>query len=140
MKLSAVAIGIALSSGAGATCPMSECNYLDPQFQASFKTYNECATAYTNRIIHAFEALAVMYPRFGIAYRAYSDDVKSAIHSDGTSDQAVIDNAKIRFDDRILHTAETEALQQYNMILLSSKQRPVEAVCGVMPEPPKKLP
>jgi hypothetical protein len=137
-KVCAIVVGVAVAAGASAGCPISECNYLDPTFAANLKKWSECTNAYASRIIQVMESLAVLYPRFGIAYNAYSDEIKNAIHSDGTSDRAALDEAKRRFDDRILNTAEPEALQDYNMLMLSGKQYPVGAQCGAMPEPPRK--
>jgi hypothetical protein len=140
MKLFVTALGVALTASAGATCPVSECNYLDPQFTADFKRYSDCVGEYTNRLNRALDSLAVLFPRFGIAYRAYSGEIKGAIHPDGTVDQAALDEAKRRFDDRILQTAEPEALEEYNMIQLSGQQHPLKAQCGAAPEPPRKVP
>lgn len=135
IKASAAIVGIAVAS-----CPITECNYLDAQYKADFKRWSDCITAYSDRFFRALNALAILYPRFGIAYRAYSDEMNSVVHADGTVDDAAVAEAKRRFDDRILHTAEPEALQDYNLLTLQTRQHPVEEQCGKMPEPPKGQP
>jgi hypothetical protein len=113
---------------------------LNPQYQAAYKKWSDCANEFANRTLRAFEALAALYPKFGIAYRALSDDMKTALHADGTIDDAAMAEARRRFEDRILQTAEREALEDYNMIRLSQQQRPLEAQCGAIPEPPRLQP
>jgi hypothetical protein len=139
MTVSAITFGVALATAASATCPYTECDYTDPQYKAAFQRWNDCVTPYTDHVTHTLETLALLYPRFGIAFRAYSDELTRANTQPGDN-QAAVDEARRRFDDRILHTAEPEVLRDYNMLMLSAKQHPVEAQCGLMPEPPRKVP
>jgi hypothetical protein len=120
------------------TCPITECNYLDPLYQAAYSKYMDCVNAVTANFDKYMGTLAILHPRFGIAWNAYSDEVKAATHSDGTIDSAAIQAARQRFDDRILRTAEPEALEWYN--LYTTKMRANFSSCGSMPEPPKGQP
>jgi hypothetical protein len=82
--------------------------------------------------------LAISYPRFGIAWTAYEDETKAAVHADGTTDDVAIQAAKQRFDDRILRSGEAEAIDWYN--LYKTKMRANPQPCGPMPQPPRKQP
>jgi len=120
------------------TCPNTECNYLDPQFQAALTQYTGCMNNWGANFEKYMRTLAISHPRFGIAWGAYQDEVKSALHDDGTMDSAAIQAAKQRFDDRILRTAEPEALEWYNLYMTKMRANP--SPCGAMPEPPKGQP
>jgi hypothetical protein len=137
-KIVAISLGVTLTANVGAACPVSECNYRDPQWVALEKTWSACVLEITGRTTQALASLGVKYPKFGSAYRAMNDETAKAFHADGTSDQAVADAAKQRFEDRIFRTAEPEAVEQYNLILLQLKQHPIEVQCGKAPEPPRK--
>jgi hypothetical protein len=119
-------------------CPITECNYLDPQYQAAFAKFEACMNNVTENFNKFFRTLAITHPRFGIAYNAYLDEMNSAVRPDGTVDNAAMQAAKQRFDDRILRTAEPEALELYNQFLTKNRATPLP--CGTMPEPPKGQP
>jgi hypothetical protein len=90
MKASAITFGVALAAAARATCPYTECNYLDPQYQADSKKWSDCADLHVNRTINELDKLAVLFPRFGIDWRSYRDEVNSASHPDGPFDDAAV--------------------------------------------------
>jgi hypothetical protein len=139
IKRFAIALSTALlvASASAATCPIEECDYGDAKYKADFAKWLDCANEHANRLNHTMDVLAVMYPKFGIAWRAFSDEQKAAINSDGKLDFEAVKEAKRRFEDRILSTAEPEALEDYNMFMLAEKQHPVESQCGAIREPPK---
>jgi hypothetical protein len=119
-------------------CPRTECNYLDPQYQTTFAQYSACMNGVTENFEKYMRFLAISYPRFGIAWTAYGDEIKAAVHADGTTDDAAIQAAKQRFDDRILRNAEQEAVNWYNMYI--TKMRQNQQPCGPMPRPPRGRP
>ncbi len=122
---------------AQAACPISECNYLDPQYQAAFSAWGSCITPPSDAWSRAMEMLAISYPRFGIAWRAQQAESKAAVGSGlGDLNQAALDEAHRRFEDRILRTAEPEALEFYNLWQLKLDQQVKQ--CGPMPEPPTR--
>ena len=140
---------IVASGAAHATCPINECNYLDPEYvaayqryQAAFANWSNCLTANIDQFFHAMDMQAVLYPRFGIAWHALQADMKAATHSDTvTADKAAIDEARRRFEDRILRTAEPEALEFYNLWQLKvTKQSEQCGPAPVIPEPPRGQP
>jgi hypothetical protein len=120
------------------TCPITECNYLDPQYQTAFAQYRACLDNAAANFEKYMRVLSISNPRFGIAYNAYMGEVTAAVRADGTSDAAAMKVAKQRFDDRILSTAEPEALEWYNLYM--EKMRANPEPCGAMPEPPKGQP
>lgn len=122
-----------------ANCPVSECNYLDPQYRAAMDGYFKCVGPIADAFEHAMDQLAILYPRFGVAWQSQQAELKSAASDPGNPQlQTTTDEAQRRFEDRILRTAESEALQIYNLWTLKVKQ--VVEGCGRMPEPPKKQP
>ena len=137
-EIIAIALGVTLTANVRAACPVSECNYADPQWGALEKTWSACVLEITGRTTQALASLGVKYPKFGSAYRAMNDETAHALHADGTSDQAVEDAAKRRFEDRIFRTAEPEAVEQYKLVMLQLKEHPIEGQCGKAPEPPRK--
>jgi len=139
IKVATAAVGASLAFAArGAACPATECNYQDPQYQANLKKWSACVDDYSNQYMQTIDLLTVVYPKFGIAYRAMLDEEKSAARADGTTDQAVVEEAQRRFDDRILRTAEPEALKTYNRLRLQMQQHPIEVQCGPAPDPPRR--
>lgn len=138
LRVSTLAVGVALAATANATCPINECNYLDPQYQTAFKQWSDCANAYVSAEDRAMGSIAILYPRFGIAYQAFMDEIKTATANG--SGQAALDAAKQRFDDRILRTAEPEAVQDYQMLQVVMRQHPIDQKCGAMPTPPRGQP
>ncbi|MGO8859082.1 MAG: hypothetical protein ACLQO1_25800 [Steroidobacteraceae bacterium] len=140
MKVSATTFGVALAAlTANAVCPYTECDYTDPQYQADSKRWSDCSDFYVRQFTDAIERLAVLYPRFGIAYRARLDEDHATSNLDPAAAAAAWDENRRRFEDRILRTAETEALDTYNLMTLKVR-REVEAKCGPIPEPPRKKP
>jgi hypothetical protein len=140
MKVSAMTFGVAFAVTASATCPLTECDYTDPQYQAAYKRWNDCSDPYVRQFTDTMEHLAVLYPRFGIAYHARQDEDRAIPTTlDSTAAAAAWDEDRRRFEDRILRTAETEALDTYNLMMLKVR-REVDAKCGPMPDPPLKQP
>jgi hypothetical protein len=132
-------LGVVIAQSAMADgCPINECNYLDPQFKAAFAQYSSCVNNITTNYDNYMHTLAVLHPRFGIAWNAFQDEVKAALHADGTVDNAGLQTAKQRFDDRILRTAEPEALEWFNLYVMKMRANPLP--CGTMPMPPKGQP
>jgi hypothetical protein len=183
--LFAIAAACGVSRAALAhVCPINECDYGDPQYQANYEkykgasdVYQKCIDPLINSYFSAVDRLAIIYPRFGIAYRAMQDEQKAAnnvadaanaagseaahkafdaavnkrdgFHAneaaesayeavDGPAQEEVkqrYDEAKRRFEDRILHTAEPEALELYNLYHLKLRQQTDR--CGPIPSPPQ---
>jgi hypothetical protein len=139
MKKLILSAAILATAAHAANCPMSECNYLDPQYQAALKAYMKCAEPLADAFDHAMKQLAVVYPKFGIAWQTQLAEEESATADPGNSRmQEESDEAHRRFEDRILRTAEPEALQFYNLWKLKVK-REVER-CPPMPQPPRGPP
>jgi hypothetical protein len=128
-------LAIAAASTAVANCPVSECNYLDPQYQAASSAWSSCTTAPLDAWGRAMEALAIAYPRFGIAWSAQKAEMAAAVNSDGINETAS-NEAHRRFEDRILRTAEPEALENYNLLKIKLDRQFEQ--CGRMPDPPRK--
>jgi hypothetical protein len=119
-----------LAATAHATCPISECDYLDPQYKAAFDANLKCISAVIDPFVRAMDAIAILYPRFGIAWRAQQAELKVV-----ASDPIEVNR---RFEDRILRTAEPEALNVYNIWQLKIKEQSER--CGPIPEPPRRQP
>jgi hypothetical protein len=122
-----------------ANCPSTECNYLDSQYKAAMDVYEKCAEPINAAYEHAMDQLAVVYPKFGIAWQSEQAEFKS-ISSDfrNTDIQPALDEVHRRFEDRVLATAEPEALQAYNRWKLKVKRDGQR--CGPLPLPPRKQP
>lgn len=196
-------------------CPINECDYGNPQYQAAYEkykaadaVYRSCTGPSVKSFLSAVDSLAILYPRFGIAYRAFNDETKAAEDAwaadnaaqaaandaaqaaaqtalntaqaalkaaqaadpaaldaarrtyvaalnaasaanypdnDAAEDasfaaqQARINKARQRFEDRILRTAEPDALELYNLYQLKVRQQVQQ--CGsapTLPEAPRK--
>jgi hypothetical protein len=138
-QLATVLLGVVIAQYAVAeNCPRTECNYLDPHYQSAFAKYMTCANGVTESFEKYMRFLAISYPRFGVAWNALGDEIKAAIHADGTVDDAAIKAAQQRFDDRLISGVESEAVSWYNMY--STKMRANPEPCGPMPQPPKGQP
>jgi hypothetical protein len=132
-----ILLALLLACGtAHATCPITECNYLDPHYTLTLNAWSNCTTAIFEKLSHAMDMQAVLYPRFGIAWHAQAAEIDAATQSHDTAAFAEIHR---RFEDRILRTAEPEALEFYNLMMMKVKQQQAEQ-CGSMPEPPKGQP
>jgi hypothetical protein len=143
MKASALAVGIALATTANATCPINECNYLDPQYKAVFQRWSACTGDYIGRIDKATNVIAALYPRFGLAYQAFMDEIaaETTAQTNGQQIDAATNEAiRQRFIDRVLRTAEPEAVQDFQLLQLQLRQHPIAQQCGEMPTPPRGQP
>jgi hypothetical protein len=127
---------VIVAATAHAACPISECNYLDPQYQAATEAWSNCTKSVLDAFIYAMDGMALLYPRFGIAWQSQEAEMKAAASDPGNA--TAMDEVHRRFEDRILHTAEPEALEFYNLWKLKIKQQTER--CGPMPEPPRKQP
>lgn len=133
-KRSAVLLALLLACGAAhAACPASECDYQEPHYAAAFHAWLDCITPFVDQYIAAGDKMAVLYPRFGIAWRALATSEEEQKRSPEKDIGAA---ARRLFEDRILRTAEPEALQLFNLMELKLKQQTQR--CGPMPEPPRK--
>jgi hypothetical protein len=121
-----------------ATCPVSECDYLDPQFKVAFQGYMNCTSGLVDQFIHAMDQEAILFPRFGIAWHAQQAEVETAQQLAPDAANTAIEEAHRRFEDRILRTAEPDALEFYNLMEVKLKQQ--TGRCGPMPEPPQRKP
>jgi hypothetical protein len=120
-------------------CPISECDYLDPQFKAALDAWNKCSEAMVNDFVSAMDQLAIAYPRFGLAWQSQAAEMRNASRDPSNPNyQAIMDEINRRFEDRILQTGEPDALRIYN--LWTSKLKANEERCGAPPVPPKKHP
>lgn len=129
-----LSVGLMLATATSwAACPITECNYSDPQYQIASGAWSDCALQSIDRWKKGIEILAISYPKFGIAWSAQKNDMDLV----GT-DQNANAEAHRRFEDRILNTAEPEALQYYNLFRLKFDQQFKQ--CGQIPEPPRGQP
>jgi hypothetical protein len=132
------AIACLLPAVALAMCPESECDYSDPQFQAADAAEQRCERPGSDAKKRLMDALALGYPAFGIAYRAASAEMDAA-RRDNLRPVALHDVWEAvtqRLEDRLLRTAEPEALQAYN--LAQAKMAQTRQQCGGVPVPPRK--
>lgn len=109
------------------------------KYKAASDSFSRCVTGFTDPYFRTLNAWAVLYPRFGIAYRELHAELKTA--TDTANEHAIraaVDKANQRFTDRILRTAEPEALEFYNLYQLKLKQQ-VQS-CGPAPVGPKPPP
>jgi hypothetical protein len=139
-RFGAVTVGSAiLVVSAHANCPIGECDYLDPQYQAASDAYAKCIGPLSDAFDHAMDRLAVLYPKFGIAWQTQQVEMKSAA-ADPSNTRVSADTAEAhrRFEDRILRTAEPEALRAYNLWKLKTNHEAER--CGPLPLPPRKQP
>ena len=127
-----------LAATAHAACPISECNYLDPHYKAAYDAWMNCTSVVVDQFTHAMDTQAILYPRFGIAWRAQKSEMDAARDLAPEAVSAAVEEAHRRFEDRILRTAEPEALEFYNLWGLKVKQQAER--CGPMPEPPRGQP
>lgn len=95
LRLFFVVAAVCISHAALAVCPVSQCNYLDPQYKAAYAKYKvasdawrHCNDAAFDAYFHAMNGLAILYPRFGIAYRAMQSEQKSANAAFDTAETA----------------------------------------------------
>lgn len=131
-------LGVILATSASGACPDTECDYSDAQYLASAAKWMNCAKARADSVGAALHKLAAEYPRFGSAYNAYMTELRQA--SQSGSNTAAMMAVKRRFEDSIMQSAEPEAVQTYNTLMLSFKQHPAEEQCGPVPSPPTKTP
>lgn len=89
---------VCVSHAALADCALSQCNYLDPRYQAEYAKwkaavdgFQHCTGPIFAAYFHALNALAIMYPRFGIAYRAYQDEQNAADAAFAAANKAASD-------------------------------------------------
>lgn len=129
---------LAQTAVAADVCPITKCDYSDPQYQASFAQFARCAGQFGENFEKFMRTLGLFHPRFGVAWAAYEDETKAAMRPDGTTDEAALQAAKQRFDDRILRTAEPEAVDWYNLYMQKMRADPMP--CGEIPQPPRKQP
>jgi hypothetical protein len=130
MKVLFAILGLMASSIA-----MAGPDYLDPQYQIQFKAYSDCVNPKVQALETYYEKLAILYPRFGIAFREMKQIVMN-IPPDSTSMGDQAKQAHQQFVDRILRTAEPEALEDYNLAQ-SQFENNIRA-CGELPQPPMK--
>ena len=130
----AVAVMLMTVAKAG-TCPITECNYADPAYQAAVAETFKCTQPIEDAFTRAMDQLAIIYPRFGVAWHSYYADLK-AFAADPNGKNTEFEAAHRRFEDRILSTAESDALQIYD--LWTIKMKAGLERCGPVPEPPLK--
>lgn len=126
---------------ANGACPEAECDYYNPQYLTSATKWITCAKALSQGVIDEVQKIAAEYPRFDAAYAAYAayrDELHQAAQSG--SDTTTMYAIRRRFEDGITQSAEPEAVQAYNTVMLTSEQHPAEKECGPAPSPPKKTP
>jgi hypothetical protein len=107
------------------------------QPQTALDRYLACTGPILDKWMRAENMLAVMYPRFGIAWnefkfasQAVNDrEVRGELASDAANAQ--IQALRQKFIDRILSTAEPEALQWHQLYELKKNQA-IQA-CGPSP-------
>jgi len=133
-----ISFGLMLSAVAQGACPITECNYLDPQYQIAVTAWSNCTSAPADAWTRAMDTLAISYPKFGIAWSAEKLEIENATSEKGVIDTVASTEAHRRFEDRILQTAEAEALEYYNLFKLKFTQQIKQ--CGPMPQPPPGQP
>jgi hypothetical protein len=93
---------------------------------AAWKHWGDCASPYGFRFVHAMDEAAILYPRFGIAWAEQRNDTAAAV-ARGENTEAV----RKAFIDRMLRTAEPEAVEFYNQMRVLMEQG--IASCGPTP-------
>jgi hypothetical protein len=80
-----IATACVSNAALAAVCPISECDYGDPQYRATYEkykvlsdVYQRCIDPIVNSYLSAVDRLAILYPRFGIAHRAMQDEIRAA--------------------------------------------------------------
>jgi hypothetical protein len=106
------------------------------RYQTAFVAWSNCTLASLDKWRRAMEVLSISYPRFGIAWSAQKADLENATSAANGLDQAAATEAHRRFEDRILRTAESEALEYYNLARLQLDRQFKQ--CGPMPESPRR--
>lgn len=77
---------------ASAACPIEQCDYADPQFKEALSRYQNCVTTLLENYQKAMRAMAIMYPRFGIAWSALESEDGAAIHADSETELRQVRN------------------------------------------------
>lgn len=96
--------------------------------------YVRCTTPVIERHTKELDQLAVRYPKFGVALAEKKGELQQIIANNNP--QTYIADAHAihqRFVDRVLQTAEREAVQLFNSIEMQRRQG-LDA-CGPMPKP-----
>ena len=103
--------------------------------ETPLERYQNCMSAAAEWFQDGARKLAVLYPRFGVAWQAYEADIALPNPMPANFDvdkwAAETKTARDRFTDRILQTAEPDALQWFQLFQLKAKQR--AQACGPMP-------
>jgi hypothetical protein len=97
--------------------------------QTPLDRYADCVTPIVDHWTNAMNQAAILYPRFGIAWTAQKNTIEAAVER---GDTAASEKAHEQFLDRMLRTAEPEAIQFYNLMNVAMEQ--AVARCGPVPK------
>jgi hypothetical protein len=104
----------------------------DLAYMDALKRYGDCITPIGEHWLSSMNQAAILYPRFGIAWGAQLAAIKAAAALDDATRAKAQEQAHEQFLDRMLRTAEPEAVEFYNLMEVARKQ--AEARCGQMPQ------
>jgi hypothetical protein len=102
------------------------CEYADPAYKAANARFMSCLDPIVKWYTESMTMVATFHPYFGVAWNAFTEELKRP-GADATA-------ARQRFEDRILRTAEPDAMQLYEIFNFKNKQAMQR--CGAMPIPP----
>jgi hypothetical protein len=106
------------------TDPAARQRYMD-----ALNRFGDCIKPIGDHWYNSMEQAAILYPRFGIAWAAQKNAIEAAV---ARGDTAASEKAHEQFLDRMLRTAEPEAVEFYNLMDVQRKQ--AMARCGPMPK------
>ena len=108
----------------------------DKDYFAKLTVYARCAEPIEERFMHSLDKLAILYPRFGIAWREQEADIEAETSRASSDPSFESQIAKIhqQFIDLMLRTAESEAIQFYNLADAETKHN-IQS-CGPIPQKP----
>jgi clan AA aspartic protease (TIGR02281 family) len=112
----------------------------DSLFEAQVNQFNACTNPYwakIDRVMNRYDQMAILYPRFGLAWNEYQNSISQQSARDpGVTDNTSLTQARSILVERVLATAEPDAVEIFNLgqatinrISLNLKQ-----VCGAPPE------
>jgi len=99
--------------------------------QTALDRYIACTSPIAEAKVRYGDTLAIQYPHFGIAWGELKREIETNSLDIAYKRPQTYPNAYEQFIDRILKTAEPEALQEYQLIDTATRQK--LATCGPVP-------
>jgi 6-phosphogluconate dehydrogenase len=96
--------------------------------------YIRCTSPINQRFSDAMDQAAILYPRFGVAWQEQKSTWQEQMNTAIRSGTPIPDFSSVhqRFIDRMLRTAESEAIQFYNLMQMQTDR--AVAGCGPLPQ------